>query len=154
MAGTLFAVVAGVLFYSIRDGHVETENLFMPGKLKCIFLFSKFSIDLLFTYIHCFSLVTTCTSNSMPFDRSTVNGYTGFLLSGLILGLNYMIITATIASLFLSMGLYLRAFYLHYELMFRHMNELVDRKIPEAAKWIQLKACLIEAIKFHNQAKE
>lgn len=90
----------------------------------------------------------------MPFDRSTVNGYTGFIVSGLILGLNYMTITATIASLFLSMGLYLRAFYLHYELMFRNMDELVDRKTPEADEPIRLKACLIEAIKFHIQAKE
>lgn len=88
----------------------------------------------------------------MPIDQTTVGGFTVTFISGLIFGLIYAIITTTIASLFVSMGLYSRAFYLHYESMFRDMNKLVgDTSSDVVEKQIRLKVNLIEAIKFHNQ---
>lgn len=32
--GVCFVAAAGVLFYFIRDGHVETKNLFLPWQLE------------------------------------------------------------------------------------------------------------------------
>lgn len=93
-------------------------------------------------------------SNRMPFDQNTFGGFVGMLVNGLTTGLTYLMITTTIASLFLSMGLFLQAFYLHYESMCRNINELIDKKMPEATKQFRLKSYLIETIHFHNQAKE
>lgn len=90
----------------------------------------------------------------MPFDLSTVYGFIGNLVSGLILGMSYLIITTTIACYFLSIGLFLQAFNSHYESMFRNMNVLVAVSPPSGDRIIRLKACLIEAINFHIQAKE
>lgn len=91
---------------------------------------------------------------SVPFDVSTVAGFTGHLVSGFILGLSYLAITTTLASIFLSMGLYLRAFKSHYEAMFRNMDAIVAVGPLNSDRLIRLKTCLIEAINFHIQAKE
>lgn len=89
----------------------------------------------------------------MPFDPSTVGGFAGTFFSGLIFGASYLTITAALASFFLSMGLFLRAFNSHFASMFRNINALVESP-PYPDRVIQLKACLIEAINFHSQAKE
>lgn len=90
----------------------------------------------------------------MPFDQTTIGGFVGMLVNGLTTGLTYLVITTTIASLFLSMGLYLQAFCSHYESMFGDMNEIVAGSPSKFDDAIPLNACLVEAIKFHNQAKE
>lgn len=95
------------------------------------------------------------SSNRVPkSDQSTFEGYLVSLMIGFIPGLIYIVYTATLNALFVSMGFYFRAFYSHYESMFRNMNELVDGTAPEGAKQIQLKASLIEAIKLREQTKE
>lgn len=88
----------------------------------------------------------------MPLDLNTIGGFISILFSALVFGFIYLIVSSTITSLFLSMGLYLGAFHSHYESMFHTMNELVKKNIPEAAKQIQLKACLVNAMNFHTQA--
>lgn len=90
----------------------------------------------------------------MPFDQTTFGGFVGMLVNGLTTGLTYLVITTTIASLFLSMGLYLQAFHSHYESMFDNMNAIVAGSSSNSDAAIRLKACLIEAVNFHNQAKE
>lgn len=66
-----------------------------------------------------------------------------------------MFVIGLIESLFLAMGLYLRAFYLHYDSLFQSMSYLVDIDRPATnSGTIQIKARLIEAIQFHNRAKE
>lgn len=66
-----------------------------------------------------------------------------------------MIISGLIQSLFLTMGLYLRACHLHYESMLQNMSELVgNHQDTIDSDAIPLKAHLIDAISLHNQAKE
>lgn len=89
----------------------------------------------------------------MPFDQSTFAGFVGMLVNGLTTGLTYLITTTTIASLILSMGLFLRSFYTHFQSMMRNMDALVDGNSRQADISTPLKAYLIEAINFHNQAK-
>lgn len=36
MASTLVAVAGGALFYYIKNGRVELENLYLPLKMKCV----------------------------------------------------------------------------------------------------------------------
>lgn len=90
----------------------------------------------------------------MPFDTNTYCGFIVVLVSGLICGITYLAVTIAVASLFLSMGLYLEAFRSHFESIFRNMTELVGKHTPDAVNQIRLKACLIEAIQLHNQARE
>lgn len=66
----------------------------------------------------------------------------------------FMIVPASIISLFLSTGLYLGAFHKHYESMWRTMNKLIDEKIPEVSRVNRIKARLIETIKFHRQTEQ
>lgn len=49
---TIFAIAAGALFYYLKDGHVKTENLYLPLKLKCVTVQLKSNnilIDLAYT---------------------------------------------------------------------------------------------------------
>lgn len=92
-------------------------------------------------------------SNRLPFDPTTVGGYACIFICEETFGFMYIIVAATIAEIYLSMALYLGAFYSHFMSMFQSMNELVDVKTPEASRENQMKACLIEAIKFHNEAE-
>lgn len=89
-------------------------------------------------------------TNRMFIDPTTFGGFVGHLVCGFIFGLSYLILTVAVASNYLSMGIYLRASYEHYEAMFRNINGMVEENVNPS----QLKASLIEAINFHNTAKE
>lgn len=72
-------------------------------------------------------------------------------------GIVYPISAMTILSVLMSMGLYLGAFTAHFKEMFNNMSHLVGNtsdKCPVIQTKIQLKAELIDAMKFHYQAKE
>lgn len=58
-----------------------------------------------------------------------------------------------IVSVLVNMGIYFYAFTLHFESMFQNISNLADDS-SSTQRAIQLKAGLIEAIKFYNQAKE
>lgn len=145
VVSTCFATSACEIYYYLKSGRLETESCLMI-KLKCVAgqLILDFIIITAFAFTFC----------RMPFDPNTVGGFTGVFVSGLIFGTNYLIITTTLVSFLLSMALYWRAFSTHYESMFRNMNDLVAAKPADAVTLIRLKARLIEAIDFHNQAKE
>lgn len=62
-------------------------------------------------------------------------------------------VTILIVSLFVSMGLFLKVFRKHFDLIFRNISELVDKQPQTSRRMILLKASLIEAINYHNRAK-
>lgn len=90
----------------------------------------------------------------MPFDHSSVEGYIGICAIHLIISTTYVIVTILIESLFLAMGLYLRAFHLHFKSMLQHISDLAEIRRAAIDPAVQLKSHLIEAIRFHDQAKE
>lgn len=65
-----------------------------------------------------------------------------------------MITASLMPVLYLVVGLYSGAIREHFELMFRNMNEMFDKKPPafEVERSILLEKRLIEAIDFHIQA--
>lgn len=65
-----------------------------------------------------------------------------------------MIISGLIQSLFVTMGLYLRACHLHYESLLQNMGDFVENHRDNIdSNAIHLKAQLIDAILLHIQAK-
>lgn len=78
--------------------------------------------------------------------------FTGILICHLVQGYTYLIVTTTIGSFFVTFGMYLRAMSLHCESMIQSISDLVDSAAIE--REIRLKARLIDAVWFHNQANE
>lgn len=145
---TSFTSVAGVIYHHLKDGHVEMENLYMPLKLKCVAVQLIHSMHANFT-----NNVSYLTFIRMPFDPSTVGGFTGIQISVLIYGMSYLTVVTAFGSFFLSMGLFLRAFHSHYESMFSNMDAIVAEGPLNSDRLLRLKAVLIDAINFHEQAK-
>lgn len=83
----------------------------------------------------------------IPFNQSTFGGYFGIIAIELTTALCYILVIWTIVSLFLSMGLYFGALSSHFESIFGEIS-------TQSSRTIETKKCMIEAIKFHNQAKE
>lgn len=95
----------------------------------------------------------------MPFDDTTVYGFIATVTIQLGVGIAYFLSTLPSISLLLSMGLYLGAFCSHFETMFRNMSDLVVdlhdcNNFSVFEKALLLRTWLVEAIRFHNQAKE
>lgn len=89
----------------------------------------------------------------MSFDENTFFGFCVLLYLNYVAGVGYIVVTTLIATLFVTAGLFFNTFRAHFELMFQNMGDLVTKhRRPDYAT--RLKACLIEAINFHNQAKE
>lgn len=95
------AITASILFYYIRDGHVETENLFLQWQHSFVQDIQVARPSLIHENLP--------LSNRLPFDVSTVSGYIYTVIGQEIMPLTYFSTTIPIESLFLSMGLFLGA---------------------------------------------
>lgn len=93
--------------------------------------------------------------NSTPFDEGTFTGWFCVLCYALIPVVIYVALNTTLASFFMSTGLYFEASCNHYCRIFQNISEIADGRPPltPKSKWKMAKL-LIEAIRFHNRVKE
>lgn len=142
----LVFIFIGMVYYYVHDGYVEADKLYMPLKMKWV----SASSDVSHPPSKCQFILST---NRTPFNQSTNGGYCAVLAIELSTSSVYVAVTLTIATLFLSLGMFFNAFSIQFESMFRNMSELASRKRTRGSM-VELKQSLIDAIKFHNQAKE
>lgn len=101
-----------------------------------------------------YSIYNQMLFHRLPYlDQSTLGGYCAFLAVQFATGSVYFAVNIATASIFLSLGLFFDAFCIQFELMFRNMSDLVGGRAALGST-VKLKAFLIQAIHFHNQAKK
>lgn len=148
---TLTYASVGAIFYYIRDGFVDPVNLYLPYKIRCLRTNSNFQFRTSLTIE--FPLISR--ENSLPFDESTWLGWFCSLMLELLCGTTYVSTSVTITSLFIGLGLFFRASTLHFEAIFNEMNDTLTGCLStERDLLLKLKRSLINAIKYHNRAKE
>lgn len=73
----------------------------------------------------------------------------------LLFGSTYVSTNITITSFFIGLGLFFRASTLHFKAIFDQMNDTLTGNLNnDRDLLLKLKGSLIEAIKYHNRAKE
>lgn len=148
MVGTFIFAAIGAIFYCVRDGYVEASNLYVPMKLR-----SAIPVSDVQNFVCQFEFQFFVTIRT-PFEIGTAGGWLRNIFYCFSLGLPYASLNISISSFFLSQGLFFEAFYLHFQSVFKDLDEIVGSKQTFARRTdLECKLAVIEAIQLHSNAK-